>query len=117
MTRTSTPHRLTRRLDTEWERLCRRPSSRDAIPRWGLPVEAHHLQDVYDATHAVHPHADAVAAALVVAGRHDQLACRVLIQRMLGGIVVGAPRYRSYRDDCDPVERVLLFRRGSSLGQ
>jgi len=109
MTRTTDPHRLTSRLDVEWERLRRQPSSVSAARTWQLPVpwEIRDLQHVLEATHAVHPWADDVAAALVAAARHDQLAGRILLQRMLGGIVLGAPRYRSFRDGCDPVEIAL----------
>ncbi len=109
MTRTSNPHRLTSRLDAEWERLRRQPSSVSVARSWQLPVPwvIRDLQDVFEATHSVHPCADEVAAGLVAAARHDQLAGRILLQRMLGGIVLGAPRYRSFRDDCDPVEIAL----------
>jgi hypothetical protein len=109
MTRTTDPHRLTSRLDAEWQRLRRHPPSVATARSWSLPVpwEIHDLQHVYDATHAVHACADEVAAALVAAARHDQLAGRILLQRMLGGLVLGAPRYRSFRDDSDPVELAI----------
>jgi len=71
MTRTTDPHRLTSRLDVEWERLRRQPSSVSAARTWQLPVpwEIRDLQHVLEATHAVHPWADDVAATLYRAFR------------------------------------------------
>jgi len=48
--------------------------------------------------------ADAVLRQLVEIARHDQLAGRIVIQRLLPGLISFGARYRSHHEDVDPAE-------------
>ena len=50
---------------------------------------------------------EAALLQLVVLAQHDQLAGRIVIQRLLPGLIRHAARYRSRRDDIDPAEIVV----------
>lgn len=94
------------RLQQEWEVLCRRPTSMRHALGWGLGVEFASLAELVSlagrrpATADVTagqldggaPHADEVLAALVSLAGHDELALRVVMQRLMPGLVAAARR-------------------------
>ncbi|MFZ4718419.1 MAG: LuxR C-terminal-related transcriptional regulator [Ilumatobacteraceae bacterium] len=89
------------RLTREWEALRRRPTAIARGVTWGLGVPIHSLDDVLVATGMAGSPADrtpvagdtnAVLCRLVVAARHDDLAARTALQRLLPGIVAAARR-------------------------
>ena len=103
-----TSDRLSARLDAEWEHHRRQPSALRTAQSWSLPIPSlrriNDLQEIVDATQARASEADAILAALVGVGRHDQLAGRIVLQRILPGLIVSAVRFRAHDDPRDPVD-------------
>ncbi len=120
MTFTPHPHSLTAQLDREWARLRRQPRSLRRARAWtGLEpeglrarelAELSDLQTIVDLTRgggASDCDADAVLCRLVELAANDDLAGRIVIQRILPGLIARSARYRSHRDGIDPIEIVV----------
>jgi len=119
----TTPHRTSSfsfRLDTEWDHLrtarrslrhARRWASDDADDR--LTTLARGITDLDELITATQRGAaptgsdDALLLRLVELARDDELAGRVVIQRLLPGLISRAVRFRDYHDDIDPIEVVV----------
>jgi hypothetical protein len=112
-------HAYSAQLGREWERLrYHRPSLRRARS-WPTGdrefAEVLHdlddLQRLVDATDvrrgADPAVADAILVRLVERSADDELAGRVVIQRILGGLISQAVRHRSHDDDIDPAEIIV----------
>ncbi len=114
-------HAFTAQLGREWERLRHhRPSLRQARS-WSVHVgdgplrellgDLHDLQQLIDATNVRHGSdpavADSILVELVELAADDALAGRIVIQRILGGLVSQARRYRNRHDDIDPAEIIV----------
>ncbi len=126
-------HAYTAQLGREWQRLrYHRPSLRRARS-WSSVIAAdtaagstadsatgplaavlHDLDDLQrlvdatDVRRGADPvAADAVLVDLVALAGDDELAGRVVIQRILGGLVSQAVRHRSRHDDVDPAEIIV----------
>lgn len=115
MTSTVQPHRyVISRLQREWDRLARR---RDAVGRarcWQLPLgHIDSLDDVLARTgYGPGPHAERQAndflAELVIVGRDDELAARVVLQRILPGLASRARRRgRTHIDQIEAFDELL----------
>jgi hypothetical protein len=119
-TRTGTPQplaphgALTRRLDREWAHLRRRPPTVRAARAW-RPLITHRrlaellsvlddLHQLVEATQSGRPDADGVLLELVDLAQGEQLAGRIVVQRLLPALIARAAPYRSHRDDLDPAE-------------
>ena len=111
---------LLEELDREWERLGRRPMTRRAVAAWFADdgplagstlatalahVERPHLDDVLEATRHRRPHAERSLGALLALAASDELAARIVLQRVLPGLVAGARRWSSL--DPDAVDVVI----------
>lgn len=126
MNRPPQTHRFASQLSRDWEHLRRRPADlvhartwRDRLAEGLLATTLEDLTDldqIVEATGTARRSsssandasvADAALLHLVVLAQHDQLAGRVVIQRLLPGLIAHAARYRSRRDDIDPAELVV----------
>jgi hypothetical protein len=65
------------------------------------------LDSIIAATQRGAPHDDEILLRLVELARHDELAGRIVVQRLLPGLIARSVRHRSYADDTDPVEIVV----------
>ena len=106
-----TSGRLSARLDAEWERHRRQPSALRTVRSWSLPMPSPHrisdLKVIVDATQARACDADAILGALVGIARDEQLAGRIVLQRILPGLIVSAVRFRTRSDPRDPVDLAI----------
>lgn len=114
----STP--LLRSLDAEWERLRHRPGPLREMRSWPerLPADrfpatlrrvvhtARSIDDVVDATHRVDRRranrsvdADELLAALVHLATAEELAARIVVQRLISGVVRGARKWITGRPE------------------
>jgi len=105
------------RLDADWARLrtCRRALVR--ARRWAHDDRSHPLSAILDgiddlgsivvATQRGAGHDDDILLRLVELARHDELAGRIVVQRLLPGLIARSIRYRSHADGTDPVEIVV----------
>ena len=97
------------RLDREWQALNHRPAVLCRAAGWGLGIEFTNLDEVVDAT-GFRPQADervcngGLSAAanevlhrLLAAARTDDVAARVVLQRLLPGVVATARRWGAHR--------------------
>ena len=107
MTSTS-PLSLGRRLDRDW--LCLR-THRPSLARarsWQLlpaPVSVVDLDQFIVATqHDGGDEAERLLAGLVLVARSDDLAARIVVQRLLPGLVSHSSRYRFRCDGADPID-------------
>lgn len=106
------------RLTREWKRLAVDPQLVARAQRWGLPIEFDTLDDILVGggwyrsagerrrTGSPRVSADVVLHALLVAARDDELAARVVLQRLLPGLVTLACRWQR-RCDGDVVSELL----------
>lgn len=87
----SDPHRLSRRLDHEWAALRRRRSALAAVGTWGLtPSPIVDLDEVLAATgyrQAAGPDHNETLRRLLALARTDDLAARIVLQRILPGLL------------------------------
>ena len=96
-------HALSHQLDDDWRSLARRPAAISRANGWGVvPWRLWHLDELLRATgfgveHT--PERNAVLAGVVAIGRHDDLAARVAMQRILPGLLATARRRRSFERD------------------
>lgn len=105
------------RLDADWARLrtCRR--ALDRARRWAHddpsdPLTAvvagiDDLDAIIAATQRGAADGDRILLRLVELAPRDELAGRVVVQRLLPGLIARSIRYRSYGDGIDPVEVVV----------
>lgn len=114
-------HVFVSQLSREWEHVRRRPADvaharawRDVVTSGVLASTLRELTDleqIIASTSAVaadhDDDADAALLDMVALAQHDQLAGRIVIQRLLPGLISRAARYRSRRDDIDPAELVV----------
>lgn len=115
-----TAHDFTSRLDAEWQELrCHRRSLRTART-WAISdphdlltsllTELTDLDDLVTATRCGRGRAgsdDRLLLRLVEIAQGDELAGRVMIQRLLPGLISRAAAYRNYHDDIDPAEIII----------
>lgn len=115
------PHRINRpllaRLDREWQAIAHRPSVLRRAHGWGLGVSFACLDELVAATGATSvraaglvaarraatdgvpaPTEDEVLGRLVVVARRDEVAARVVLQRLLPGLVSRARRWGGHRE-------------------
>ena len=117
MTNTPTSHAYTTSLDRDWQRLRRRPGALRQARAWAdhhpsgplarTVADIDDLQELLDATRgrsASALAADGLLLELVSIAQDDELAARVVIQRILPGLVSRSARYRSHRNPVDPAE-------------
>ena len=113
-------HQFTSRLDNEWQELRRQRRSLRRARAWGTSAPGDSLRsvlanltdlnDLLEAARGNRGHDgpdNAVLLRLVEIARHDQLAGRIVIQRLLPGLIRRAATYRSYYDDIDPAEIIV----------
>jgi DNA-directed RNA polymerase specialized sigma24 family protein len=102
MTTTSLPHAaLLLRLTREWQAIRHRPAVLRRAHGWQVGVDFQSLDELVDAagfrrdsSAGRHPaDGDAVLARLLLAARQDDLAARVVLQRILPGLVATARRW------------------------
>ena len=111
---------LLARLDAEWAHL--RTSRRavraargwaDSLPAHPLGAAVSELTDLDQLLEATQQgsdpdrHDDAILLALVELARHDELAGRVVLQRLVPALITRSMRYRSFHDRSDPFEIVV----------
>lgn len=113
-----TRHAFTRQLDNEWERLRTRPRVVSVVRSWGEVFEArvgtevgiaitrlNDLDELLELTQrGCAADVDAVLLLLVELAREEQLAGRILVQRLLPGLVAAGSKHRSHHDWADPAE-------------
>lgn len=113
--RTSSP--VLRELDREWDRLCRRPSSLRRARGWtdvgalgAATRAARNLDDIVAASQPGAGHGDGseVVRALLEVAATDDLAGRIVIQRILPGLIAGSRKWglRGTTAD-DPVDVII----------
>lgn len=105
------------RLDREWERLRHHRRALQRVRAWrDDPVLAPHVEGVRDVGAVLRAtiggparadDADRVLAAIVRRAGHDQLAGRIVLQRILPGLVVRAAKYRWATNGLDPMDVVV----------
>ena len=113
-------HHFTSRLDDEWQELRRQRRSLQRARAWATSAPGDSLRsvlanltdldDLLKAARCGRGHDgpdNAVLLRLVEIARHDQLAGRIVIQRLLPGLIKRAAAYRSYYDDIDPAEIIV----------
>ena len=112
--------RLLERLDVEWDHL---RTSRRALhtarawashypdhPLADLVAEITDLEGIRRATQrreGADRSDDAILLALVELARRDELAGRIVLQRILPALISNARRYRSYTDRSDPIAQIV----------
>ena len=112
------PSLLLERLDVEWAHLRTSRRALRTARSWASRFPDHPLADVLDgltdleelrrATHRRSDRADdAILLALVELARDDELAGRVVLQRLLPALIVNARRYRSFTDRSDPIAQIV----------
>ncbi len=112
--------RFSHRLDAEWRRLRTARRSLDQARSWGTDLPGHplstivasstDLDDIVSATQRGATPAgvgDVILLRLVDLARSDELAGRIVIQRLLPGLISRSLRYRGFHDSIDPVELVV----------
>ena len=108
---TRASHPLLVGLDREWQATSHRPAAVRRARTWGLPIEFDSLDGIIATTgwyataderhaagHCTTPAVDAVMERLLVAARTDDLAARVVLQRLLPGLVGLARRWQRRHD-------------------
>src|SRR6056297_3261989 len=103
-------------LDREWARLSRRRSTPDTLRVWdatgrvSLPRPVRTLDELVGATQPSGPFehsAERTLRDLVALAPTDDIAGRVVLQRLLPGLITGASRWRSWGTDVDPIDVVI----------
>src|SRR6056297_414914 len=108
-----------RRLDAEWARLRTSRRALQVVRTWAGPDDQPFdrmvrsvvdLDEIVDATRtggAPGEGEDAVLIRLVDLARHHELAGRIVVQRLLPGLVAGSVRYRHFEGRSDTSEIVV----------
>jgi hypothetical protein len=110
--------RFSFRLDAEWTRLRTHRRALAQARTWAgvapddplgaVVAELDDLDVIVRATQRSAADGDAILLRLVeIARTGDELAGRVLLQRLLPALIAGSMRYRGFHDDLDPVELVV----------
>jgi DNA-directed RNA polymerase specialized sigma24 family protein len=105
--------RVTDRLRAEWARLAVRPSAVRRARSWYVTTspftDLHRLLALAGYRTAETEATEAVLAALVVRARTDELAARIVLQRILPALISAGRRYgsRAQRAHLDPVEEIV----------
>jgi len=104
---------LTAQLDREWSRLRRSERSLGLVRSWAgrfepgiaeLIAAADDLDQVLEATHAHRgPPGERLFRGLVALSASEQLAGRIIVQRLLPGVLTATKRYRGLCEHHDPV--------------
>lgn len=104
-------HPFSRRIDLEWEHLRTHRASLARARTWMLLPDDQRLDDLerlIDATHRdAGVNAETVLARLVALARTDELAARVVVQRLLPGLVARSARFWFLCDGVDPIDVAL----------
>jgi hypothetical protein len=94
-------HSLVRQLHAEWARLRHRLPALRRARAWGLPVER--FESLDDLLAALAPiggdHDDPLLGALVGRAGDDELAARIVLQRLLPGLCASARRHARTREE------------------
>jgi hypothetical protein len=114
------PGALATRLDDEWRTLRRSRRSLHRAATWRTPAGTHpldrilaDLDDLDTIIHATHRDVsppsvgDAIMVRLVELARSDELACRLVVQRLLPGLISRARSYRTFGRPTDLLEIVV----------
>ena len=109
--------RLTTQLDREWERLRHDRRAISTVRSWAGGVDGEvaptfvticDLDDLVGATHRrTGEHGEHVLLALIALARHHELAGRIVVQRLLPGLVSASSTYRFRTDTADPMELAI----------
>lgn len=102
-------------LDREWDRLRRRPRTMLGVRAWfsddpelsSIITDTADLDGLVDATRGGCSHADALLEILLIRAANDQLAGRIVLQRLLPGLISRARQWRSRPDEIDPTDSVI----------
>lgn len=106
-------HQLLSRLQREWDRLARSPEALARARSWSLPVtDFESLDDLLrlaglGASGTGRCGDDELLAALVVEARRDELAARVLLQRLLPGVATIVRRHTGFVAQLDATDELL----------
>ena len=109
-------HQLLSRLQREWDRLARSPEALARARSWSLPVtDFESLDDLLrlaglGASGTGRCGDDELLAALVVEARRDELAARVLLQRLLPGVATIVRRHTGFVAQLDATDELLAAR-------
>lgn len=113
-------HDFTSRLDEEWRKLRHQRRSLRTARAWAVPDQGDSLtplltrltdlDDLVAATLSTpdrHGQDNQILLRLVEIAQRDELAGRIVIQRLLPGLISRAARYRNYYDNIDPAEIII----------
>src|SRR5262245_32004454 len=105
MSSTSDRRQLSSRLDREWDQLCRRPAVLSRVRRWQLTATPFgslgELLRLAGHRVAPTPEADEVLRRLVVVAAGEPLAARIVLQRLLPGLLAIVRREQLRDRDVD----------------
>ena len=108
---------LPSRLDIEWVHLRTSRTALRSARQWtgdahgasltSIVGQIDDLDLIVRSTQGGRPGGDEVLLRLVEIARHDELAGRVVLQRILPGLIHAAMPYRSFHDDIHPIDVVI----------
>lgn len=105
------PRRLSCRLDREWAQLCRRPAVLARVRAWNLTTAAYRSLPEFLALcghdRATNPVSDELLRRLVAVAATDPLAARIVLQRILPGLLA-IVRREQQRDRSTDAFEVLV---------
>ncbi len=107
------PHHLLSRLQLDWDRLVRSPDALRRARRWELPIAPFASLDELlrlaglGADRSGGRHDDELLGALVSIAGHDELAARVVFQRLLPGVASIVRRRHSFTSRLDATDELL----------
>ena len=108
---------ITGQLDREWAALCERPQSVRHVRSWATRFDpqlasivqaVETLDEIIAETHARRgPAGERLLRALVSLAPEDQLAGRVVVQRLIPGVLTAASRYGQLCEHDDPISEAM----------
>jgi len=120
MTEIHRPHRFSDRLDADWQHTATARRTVRTIRSWAAHATAAetaetarfdqltNAQELIDATQRSDGDAgNSLLLLLVELARHDALAGRIVVQRLLPGLISAAAKYRFLSEAGDPVEEAV----------
>jgi hypothetical protein len=117
MTEIHRPHRFSDRLDADWQHTATARRTVRTIRSWTAHVptaetarfdQLTDAQELIDATQRSDGDAgNSLLLLLVELARHDALAGRIVVQRLLPGLISAAAKYRFLSEAGDPVEEAV----------
>ncbi|MFT7393641.1 MAG: hypothetical protein ACI83Y_001314 [Candidatus Azotimanducaceae bacterium] len=117
MTEIHRPHRFSDRLDADWQHTATARRTVRTIRSWAAHVptadtarfdQLTDAQELIDATQRSDGDAgNSLLLLLVELARHDALAGRIVVQRLLPGLISAAAKYRFLSETGDPVEEAV----------